>query len=133
MDAITYDPPPKAGRRRANGQLEAEIRAVLGGADGPLTPGEVAERLGTGLTYSTVVTILTRLHAKRQLTRTRHGRAYAYVLATDVAGFAARHMCRILEERPDREAVLTRFVEGLSGADGALLRRLLGSDASAER
>lgn len=133
MDAITYRPPSGAGGRRANGQLEAEIRAVLGEADGPLTPGEVAERLGTGLSYSTVVTILTRLHAKRQLTRTRRGRAYAYVLATDVAGFAARHMCGILEERPDREAVLTRFVEGLSSADGALLRRLLGSDASAER
>jgi predicted transcriptional regulator len=131
VDAITYRPPPGAGRRRANGQLEAPIRAVLGEADGPLTPGEVAEHLGAGLAYSTVVMILTRRHTKRQLTRTR--RAHAYVLATDVAGFAARHMCGILEERPDREAVLTRFVECLSSPDGALLRRLLGADASAER
>lgn len=133
MDAITYRPPTGAGRRRANGQLGAEIRAVLGEADGPLTPREVAGHLGAGLAYSPVVTILTRLHTERQLTRTRRGRAYAYVPATDVAGFAARHRCGILEERPDRAAVLTRFAEGLSGADGALPRRLLGSDASAER
>lgn len=135
MHEIMHHPPPGPGRprRRAGGQLEAEIRAVLREAGEPLTPGEVAERLDAGLAYSTVVTILTRLHAKRQLTRTPRGRAYAYVLATDVAGFAARHMYGILAERPDREAVLTRFVEGLSGADGDLLRRLLGSDASPER
>jgi predicted transcriptional regulator len=119
--------------RRANGRLEAEIRAVLRGAGGPLTPGETAERLGGQLAYSTVVTILTRLYAKQQLTRTPRGRAYAYALIIDEAGLAARRMRGLLEELPDRAAVLTRFVDELTSADEDLLRRLLGSDATPDR
>jgi hypothetical protein len=130
VDALTYRPPPsRAGRRRANGGLEAEIRAVPSEAGGPLSSGEVAERLGPAIARSTVMT--TPLHAKRQLIRTRGGRANA--LETDVAGFTAPHMCGVLGERPDREAVLTQFAEGPSGADGGLLRRPLGSDPLPDR
>jgi hypothetical protein len=32
----------------------------------------------------------------------------------------------MLDAEPDREAVLARFVSGLSGADEELLRRMLG-------
>jgi predicted transcriptional regulator len=133
MNTTANPPPPGPGGRRAHGRLEAEIRAVLGGADGPLTPGETAERLGGQLAYSTVVTILTRLYAKQQLTRTPRGRAYAYALVTDEAGLAARRMRGLLEELPDRAAVLTRFVDGLTSADEDLLRHLLGPDATSDR
>src|ERR1700744_645015 len=58
--------------RRAAGALEAEVLAIFRAADGPLTPGEVRQRLGPGtpagpdqadgqrgeLSYSTVVTIV---------------------------------------------------------------------------
>lgn len=125
--------PPAPGRRRANGQLEAEILGVLQHADGPLTAGDVTERLEGPLAYSTVVTTLTRLHAKQRLTRVPRGRAYAYAPVTDDAGFAARRMRGLLDERPDREAVLTRFVDGLPSADEALLRQLLGSDTDTGR
>jgi predicted transcriptional regulator len=114
-------------RRRANGEREAEVLAVLHRAEGALTPGEVAERLGGELTYSTVVTILTRLYAKQLLTRTPRGRAYAYTPVTDDPGLAARRMRTVLEERTDREAVLARFVDSLSGTDEDLLRQLLGA------
>ena len=133
MSATAHPPSPGPGGRRANGQLEAEIRAVLRGADGPLTPGETAERLGGQLTYSTVVTILTRLYAKQQLTRIPRGRAYAYAPVTDEAGLTARRMRGLLDERPDRTAVLTRFVDELSSADEELLRHLLGSDQTRDR
>jgi predicted transcriptional regulator len=117
-------------RRRANGQLEAEILAALRAAGTALTPGEVAERLGAGLTYSTVVTILTRLHTKELLTRTPRGRAYAYAPVNDAdePGIAARRMRGVLDALPDREAVLSRFVDGLSDTDEELLRQLLGPD-----
>lgn len=118
----------RRGRKRANGEREAEVLAVLHQAEDALTPGEVAERLGGELTYSTVVTILTRLYAKQLLTRTPRGRAYAYTPVTDDPGFAARRMRTVLEERTDREAVLARFVDGLSGTDEDLLRQLLGAD-----
>jgi hypothetical protein len=35
-------------------------------------------------------------------------------------------MARMLDAEPDREAVLARFVSGLSGQDEELLRRMLG-------
>jgi predicted transcriptional regulator len=133
MNTTANPPAPGPGARRASGRLEAEIRAVLRGADGPLTPGETAERLGGQLTYSTVVTILTRLYAKQQVTRTPRGRAYAYSLVTDEAGLAARRMRGLLEELPDRAAVLSRFVDGLTSADEDVLRQLLGSDATPDR
>ena len=53
---------------------------VLGGADRPLTPGEVRDHLDpTGeLSYSTVVTTLTRLYEKGSAARHRDeiGRAH---------------------------------------------------------
>ena len=84
-------------RKVPNGAREAEILTLLQRAEGALTPGEVTERLGRELTYSTVVTILTRMHTKHLLVRTRRGRAYAYAPATDDAGFAARRMRTVLE------------------------------------
>ncbi|MCH0566662.1 MULTISPECIES: BlaI/MecI/CopY family transcriptional regulator [unclassified Streptomyces] len=113
------------GPKRPNGAREAEILTLLHQADGALTPGEVTERLGGGPAYSTVVTILTRMHAKDLLTRTPRGRAFAYAPVTDDAGFAARRMRTVLEERPDREAVLARFADTLSDTDADLLRHLL--------
>jgi predicted transcriptional regulator len=118
------------GRKRARGELEAEVLDLLLRADGALTAGDVAERLGGGLAYSTVVTILTRLYAKRLLTRTPRGRAYAYVPVTDDPGFAARRMRTVLDERTDRAAVLARFADGLTAADAQLLRRLLGQESA---
>ncbi|WP_309500600.1 BlaI/MecI/CopY family transcriptional regulator [Streptomyces shenzhenensis] len=125
MSDSTYGRGPK----RANGVRENEILTLLQQAGEPLTPGEVTERLGGELTYSSVVTILTRMHAKNLLTRTARGRAYAYTPVTDDAGFAARRMRTVLEARPDREAVLARFADELSDQDADLLRQLLGPDA----
>lgn len=116
------------GPKRANGAREAEILDLLQRADGALTPGEVTERLGDDLAYSSVVTILTRMHTKGLLTRTARGRAYAYAPVTDDAGFAARRMRSVLEERPDREAVLARFADELSDHDAGLLRQLLAPE-----
>ncbi len=114
--------------RRPAGALEGEILAVLRTAGGPLSPGQVRERLdGAGeLSYSTVVTILSRLHAKGLLSRQRDGRAFAYT-AVDEASLAASRMNQALEVGRDHDAVLTRFVSGLSGRDARLLRRLLGA------
>lgn len=116
------------GPKRANGEREAQILDLLQRADGALTPGEVTERLDGELTYSSVVTILTRMHTKQVLTRAPRGRAYAYAPVTDGPGFAARRMRSVLEERTDRRAVLARFADGLSTDDAELLRSLLTAD-----
>ena len=116
---------PAAGRRAA-GELEATVLAVLQGAGSPLSPGEVRERIGGTLAYTTVVTILSRLHAKGVLERTKAGRAYLYSPVADEPGLAARRMTRVLDGEADREAVLARFVSALSDSDEELLRRMLG-------
>ena len=145
--------------RRAAGELEQSVLAVLWAADKALSPGEVRDLLGDAgdhgspgadgspgagqtegtdgagqtegtdadsLSYSTVVTILSRLHDKGVLTRYRDGRAYRYAPVADAAGLAARRLSEMLDRQPDRAAVLTRFVADLSDRDEALLRELLG-------
>jgi predicted transcriptional regulator len=114
--------------RRAHGALAAKILSVLQAAGQELTTAEVIERLDDDLAYTTVVTILSRLHAKGLLTRVQRGRAHAYAPVADEPGLAARRMRQVLEASPDRQAVLTSFVDDLSTRDEALLRRLLGAD-----
>jgi predicted transcriptional regulator len=102
------------------------VLAVLQDAGSPMSPGEVRERIGGPLAYTTVVTILSRLHAKGVLERTKAGRAYLYSPVADQPGLAARRMARVLDGEADREAVLARFVSVLSDNDEELLRRMLG-------
>jgi predicted transcriptional regulator len=122
---------PSGSPRRAAGELEAAALAVLQAAGRSLTPGEVLDRLGGGLAYSTVVTILSRLHAKGVLTRLRCGRAYTYAPIADEPGLAARRMRCVLDAETDRAAVLARFVSELSPADERLLRQMLRDQGSA--
>jgi len=114
--------------RRAAGTLESEVLGILRAAAGPLTPGEVRDRLsGAGqreLAYSTVVTTMSRLHAKGLLSRRQAGRGFCYA-PVDEASLAAGRMSHALGSGSDRDAVLSRFVSGLSGRDAELLRRLL--------
>lgn len=116
------------GGRRAPGTLEAEVLAVLQAARRELTAAQVMEQLGGDLAHTTVVTILSRLHVKGLLTRAKHGRAHTYTPVADAPGLAARTMRQALDAGPDRESVLTRFVDDLSTDDEQLLRRLLGAD-----
>ncbi|HEY2639559.1 MAG TPA: BlaI/MecI/CopY family transcriptional regulator [Streptosporangiaceae bacterium] len=120
------------GQRRAAGQLEAAALDVLQSAGTALTPSEVRDRLGGELAYTTVVTILSRLHDKGVLIRLRSGRAYSYAPVADEPGLAARRMRGVLEAEPDREAVLARFVSGLSATDEQLLRRMLGDPGTSD-
>jgi predicted transcriptional regulator len=112
--------------RRASGELEAAVLVVLQEAQGALLPAEVREQVGGDLAYTTVVTILSRLHAKGVLQRRKDGRAYRYAPVADQPGLAARRMARVLDSEPDREAVLARFVSALSDRDEDMLRRMLG-------
>jgi len=116
--------------RRGAGELEAEVLGVLQEAGSALSPGEVRDRVGAPLAYTTVVTILSRLHAKGVLERRKSGRAYLYAPVADSPGLAARRMARVLDGEADREAVLARFVSTLSDRDEQLLRRMLADTDS---
>ena len=131
-DETAGPPDDGTGARRGAGELEAAVLAVLQAAGHPLAPGEVRGQLGDDLAYTTVVTILSRLHAKGVLDRRKAGRAYVYAPVADEPGLAARRMARVLDGEADREAVLARFVSGLSGTDEELLRRMLGDPPGPE-
>jgi predicted transcriptional regulator len=125
-------PATRSGRPR--GALEHQVLACLAAADRPLTPGDVLSELDGGLAYTTVMTTLTRLHAKGALTRRLNGRAYEYSLPGDQAdvgaSVTAHRMRQLLDAGEDRAGVLARFVANLSPEDERLLAELL---ADAER
>nr|WP_206326858.1 BlaI/MecI/CopY family transcriptional regulator [Streptomyces sp. S3(2020)] len=106
--------------------MEAQVLSALREADGPATAGWVQERLGAGLAYTTVITILTRLLAKAAVTRERSGRSFVWTPVSDQAGLAAHKMRKLLDGESDREAVLASFVTSLDPDDEKLLRDLLG-------
>jgi predicted transcriptional regulator len=115
-----------ASGRRARGELESGVLAALWAAAEPLTARQVLERLPGNLAYTTVLTILSRLHDKGMLVRHPAGRGYAYAPVRDEASDTAVQMHSLLERGSDREAVLIRFVSELSQEDEQLLHRLLG-------
>ena len=115
------------GRRR--GALEQEVLSSLAAAGRPLTVAEVLGDLGHGLAYTTVLTALTRLHAKGALHREQSGRAFAtsvaHAPAARGASATARRRAGLLEAGHDRAGVLARFVADLSPEDERLLAELL--------
>jgi len=121
-------PEDETSARRPAGALESEVLRVLVAAAEPLTPRDVLARLSSPLSYSTVVTILTRMHAKGMAARYRDGRAFRYAPLTDEASVAAERMSAALGAGTDRATVLRRFVAGLKPGDEELLRLLLSDD-----
>ncbi|MFF2523194.1 BlaI/MecI/CopY family transcriptional regulator [Streptomyces liangshanensis] len=115
----------ESAERRPAGELEAEVLAALWAAGEPLTPGRVRKALGVPLARTTVTTILSRLHEKGTVARTRSGRGYAYAPTEDAPGLTARRMHSELAKDEDRGAVLARFVSQLNDEDERLLRALL--------
>lgn len=114
--------------RRPDGALERDVLNVLWSAERPLLPAEINTRLATGLAYTSVATVLARLHAKGLVERQPEGRAYAYRAALDEPELAARRIDQVLAGSADPAKVLTRFVGGLSKRDARLLRELLDGD-----
>lgn len=111
--------------RRAPGWLESEVLAALWGGAEPMTPSMVQAALPRDLAYTTVMTVLQRLHGKGLLRRHRAGRAFAYEPVIDAAELAAQQMRSALDRGSDRAAVLQRFLAGLSSEDEGILHELL--------
>jgi predicted transcriptional regulator len=123
--------------RRPAGTLEQDILGCLAEADGPLSPRQVRERLGRDLAYTTVMTTLSRLHAKGVLTRRMAGRGFVYELPLALddipASVQAHRMRQILDSGEDRAGILARFVTDLTPEDERVLLRLLSeADAASE-
>ena len=120
--------------RRRSGELEDEVLAVLWAADAPLIPSAVQAAIGGDLAYTTVMTILVRLHDKGVIERTKVGRAFAYSPMVAESDVVADRVRRLLAQGTDRTAVLQGLLDGLRPDDEAVLRGLLaGIDKSRRR
>ncbi|HKD97361.1 MAG TPA: BlaI/MecI/CopY family transcriptional regulator [Micromonosporaceae bacterium] len=114
--------------RRRRGDLAQQIFDVLADADAPMTAAEVREALDPTLAYNTVLTVLTRLHEKGEVSRQQAGRPYAYRAVTDRAAVTAWRMQQLLDADDDRAGVLTRFHGSLSAEDAAVLAELIATE-----
>jgi predicted transcriptional regulator len=111
-------------RRRA-GALESEVLAALWAADRPLSTAEVQHAVDSQLAYTTVQTILARLHDKGMVGRDSDGRRHRYHPVKGAEELAAEQMQALLRRGPDRLSVLQRFATSLSEEDAAVLRDML--------
>lgn len=111
------------------GELERKVMDILW-AEGPeeATVREVAAAL-PDYAYTTVLTVLDRLHRKGLVARSRDGRAFRYVALTSREEHAAALMREVLGTTNDRDAVLVRFAESVSPDEAAVLAQALGEVA----
>lgn len=97
---------------------------------GPASVGEaleaVRETSGRPLAYTTVLTILVRLHDKGYVSRTREGRGFRYAAAFPENALASEVGRRDLQRLIDRHGAktLAGFAADLVGADADLTARL---------
>lgn len=112
--------------RKKLGQLEAEVLAVLAGAEGYLSTGELLEELDGAPAYTTVNTVLFRLLDKKMVERSQRGRGFVYRLVVDESELAAERMFDHLRVANDPSSVLNQFIHGLSTSEEKALRALLG-------
>ena len=111
------------------GPLERRVMEHLW-RSGPSTVAETRDALNKAshqqLAYTTVMTILVRLHEKGYLTRAREGRHFRYSAAFDEATLpaaAGRRELRLLIERHGA-GTLASFAADLTGTDSELAARL---------
>src|SRR5260370_35943041 len=104
-------------QRRGYGDLAQAILDLVSHAVDPMTPAQARDALGGDLAYTTVMTVMARLHDRGLLARQRTGRAFAYTAVGDPTQITARRMHRLLNVEEDRAGVLARFVNGLTPDD----------------
>jgi len=111
--------------RRPDGALESDIMRALWDSDGALSPGDINDLLGASLAYTTVATVLSRLHAKGLVSRSDGGRHYVYEPAIGESELAVKKIGEVLASASDSRQVLAGFVGSLSHKDITLLRAML--------
>ena len=113
--------------RRRSGELEADVLAALWASPEPMVPAEVQAAVGGDLAYTTVMTILVRLHDKGVIQREKLGRAYAYRPVVEETSVVADQVRRLLDRGNDRTAVLQGLIDGLDPADAQVLGDMLAA------
>ncbi|MCL9795692.1 BlaI/MecI/CopY family transcriptional regulator [Frankia sp. AgKG'84/4] len=117
--------PAASATRRAAGELERAVLALLWSAGEPLMPTAIQHRLGGGLAQSTVATTLLRLVAKGLADRAPHGRGFAYRPLQRAEQHAAIQMIDFLRRGDRPDDVLRHFARALPPGHREVLRAAL--------
>lgn len=109
------------------GELEAAIMTVLW-AESPLVVRDVHARLRRrpALAYTTVMTVLDRLHAKGLVARVKEGKAFVYRPRISQEMWMGQHAASALRHgnAPPSNGVLMAFLDSAEKADPELVERL---------
>jgi predicted transcriptional regulator len=96
---------------------------------GSATVAEVLDALGAALAYTTVLTVLRGLEAKKAVRHEEEGRAYRYIPRIQPQKIGDRSLRRLLDRvyQGSRELLLTQLVadRDLSAQELKRLRRLI--------
>jgi len=85
------------------------------------------------LATTTVLTVLSRLEAKKFVARDRTLRPHSYSAVMSRAAHTAGLMHDVLGQVPDRQAALARFIGDVTPEEAETLRRLLGVSTTPPR
>ena len=119
------------------GDLERSVMDLLWDSAEPLTANDLRDdlaALGTDakeLAVTTVLTVLARLEKKGLVERERSIRPHRYAASSSREDHTVGLLNEALGTAQDREAVLARFIGGISADEAASLRAILDSVKSA--
>lgn len=126
VDGPTASMPPV---RRLGPRERAVMSVLWKQPDAFLTVRQVGQRLNAELAYTTVMTLLSRLHTKGYLERRRAGRAWAFRAVLSRGEHAAQQMTAALHDADDHADTLLHFVGHLAPEDQQVLLRLTAMEA----
>ncbi|GHD01129.1 BlaI/MecI/CopY family transcriptional regulator [Zhihengliuella salsuginis] len=119
------------------GDLERSVMDLLWDSTEAQTANSLRDALahagaedGKELAVTTVLTVLARLEKKDLVARERDTRPHQYRAVMSREEHTVELMNEALGNVMDREAVLARFIGGISGGEAAALRRLLEGPAA---
>jgi predicted transcriptional regulator len=110
------------------GELEADVLSALWSSASPLSVREVLSRVKRRppLAYTTVLTVLDRLHDKRFVDREKQGKAFLYRPCSSKETWLGEQAARMLAagSGPPNSAVLMAFLDSAERVDPALVDHL---------
>lgn len=107
------------------GELERSVMSLLWDSGQRFSANEVRDQLDESLAVTTLLTVLARLEKKGMVVRERTTRPHRYAAAASREEHTVEMLNEVLVSVPDREAVLARFVGGVSESEAAALRKIL--------
>jgi predicted transcriptional regulator len=112
---------------RGLGELESAIMERMWATNAPASVRDVLEHLRKDrtLAYTTVMTVMDKLHTKGLLKRKPVGRAYIYEAVSSKEAYTADVMRESLAKSGNRAATLVHFLERLSPEEASALETAL--------